>query len=555
MSEGNERNLESIAPEAVENENIEMNEEAAQMADAVETADAAPANEEMDAPAQRDSDKKKKRKKSNILVPVAIVLVVVLVAFGTLVGYGLGRVRSDRDVEQVEAVEEQPEDLDEVQPYDAFVEELTQENQHALDALAGEDSFFSADAEVLLGEEGLLGEDPLQSDELAGGEGAQKVVEPVVVAEFGDGQTLMSGEVLEEYYEQLSTYILSGYSEEDVAEMLLDEVMESMVKERVLAGHAKEMGLDELSEEDYAKIEAQAKETFEEYRTYYRNYVAETEDMTDAEANAAAEKLLLEYEGITYEGLLTDTEANWWQQKLYDAVTADITVDDAEIRADYGERLEEQKQNFTEFPEDYEFNQSNGEVIVYNLPGYRAVKVLKLGFEDPEAIVAVYGIADELTGWDDEEAVERQEEPKEDLDGYYANLETRAQEALEQLRAGADMDEMILSIGSDDGMLDERMRKMGYYVSSDSTLWPEAFISAAMALEEVGDYSEPVRTEEGVCILQYLGDVPEGEVPFEDVRDVLAEEALDTLRYRAYAAKTEEWLEEANPSYYPERMQ
>ena len=549
MSEGNERNLESIAPEAAENVNIEQKEEAVQATDVAE------ASGEMNAPAQKKSGgkKKKKRKKNNILVALVIVLVAVLVVFGVLVGYGLGRVRNERNAEQGDAAEEQADEANEIQPYDAFIEELTQENQQALDALAGENGGISANAEALLGEEGLLGEDPLLSDELNGGE--IEAAEPVVVAEFGDGQTLMSDEVLAEYYDQLSMYILSGYNEEDVAEMLLYEVMESMVSEHVLAEHAKEMGLMELTEEDHAEIEAQAKEIFEEYRTYYRDHVADVEGMTDEEANAAAEELMLEYEDITYDSLLAETEESWWEQKLYNAITASVTVDDAEIRADYEQRLAEQKESFTEFPEDYEFSQSNGEVIVYNLPGYRAVKVLTLGFEDPEAIVALNGISDDFIGWDDEEESEHQEVSQEELDGYYAAPEARAQEALEQLRAGADMDEMIKSIGADDDMLNERTSGMGYYVSSDSTLWPEAFISAAMALEEVGDYSEPVRTEEGVSILQYIGDVPEGEVPFEDVRDALAQEAQDSLRYRAYSAQVEAWLEEADPSYYPERMQ
>ena len=547
MSEGNERNLESVAPEAAEN--IQLNSESEQVTDAV---NAASADEKMNAQPQRESGskqggkkKKKKSKKKNVVLPLVIVLVVVLVIFGILVGYGLGRVR---DMRQAESDEEQSvnlNDLEDVQDYDAFTEELTQENQQALAALAGEDSYFSGDADALLGEDALL------DDELFDGEGEQSTSEPVVVAEFGDGQTLMSDEVLDAYSEQLSMYILSGYSEGDVAETLLDDVLQSMVSERVMAEHAKEMGLDKLSDEDRAGIEAQAKGTFDEYVAYYREFEVDAAGMTDEEAKAAAEELLLEYEGVTYEGLLAETEEDWWEQKLYDAITADVTINDAQIQANYAERLEEQKESFTEFPEDYEFSQSNGEVIVYNLPGYRAVKVLMLGFADQETAMAVYGLADELAEMDGEADAAHQAE----LDGYYADPEARAKQALEKLRAGADMDEMILSIGADEGMANDRLRGMGYYVSSNSTLWPEEFVSAAMALQEVGDYSEPVRTEDGVCILRYLGDVPEGEVPLENVRDVLAEETLDAARYNVYAQQTEAWLEEANPRYYPERLQ
>ena len=51
----------------------------------------------------------------------------------------------------------------------------------------------------------------------------------MVVAEFGDGQTLMSDEVMEAYGEELTSYIFSGYSEEEVAETVLDEVLRDMV--------------------------------------------------------------------------------------------------------------------------------------------------------------------------------------------------------------------------------------------------------------------------------------------------------------------------------------
>ena len=560
MSEGNERNLESIAPEAAEN--IQQNDEIEKLAEpaaeepvAVEPADIPELDDDREnaprksEPSKKDGKdkKKKKRGKKNAVLPLVIALVGVLVILAVLVGYGLGRVGSGR-VEPEESVEEPADPMDqaEIQAYDAFMEELTGENQQALDALAGADSYFDEGADALRGENGMLDEDALDGANAG---------EPVVVAEYGDGQQLMSDEVLEEYSEQLSTYILSGYSEEEIAETLLDDVLQTMVNERILAAHAQELGVYELNDEDRAEIEAQAAATYAEYVAYYRNNVVSTAGMSDEEADAAVKEYLLDFEGVNYESLVNEIGGSWWEQKLYDRITADVTVDDAAVRADYVQRVEEQKQDFTESPDDYEFTQMNGEIIVYNLPGYRSVKMLLLGFADDEAAMSVYALQDELASLEAEGDAENQTEHKAELDEYYAEPEARAKEALEQLRAGADMDEMILSIGADEGMRNERLREQGYYVSSESLLRPVEFIEAAMALENVGDYSEPVRTEEGVCILQYLGDVSEGEVPLADVRDALADEALDAARYDAYAKQVEAWLDEANPSYYPERMQ
>ena len=545
MSEGNERNLEGIAPEAAENIQEQKVETAEPTPDLDDRENAPGARGDEPEKPKKKKKKGKKRKNRGVIVPLAIILAVVLVAFGVLVGFGLSRVRGEREevvqtsgdifIDGVNAI-------DDIAPFDEFAEEQTGANQMALDALAGETGFFDEGASALMGE-----------DELFGGEAlvGEPAGEPVVVAEFGDGQQLMSDEVLEEYSNQMSIYILSGYSEAELAETMLDDVLRTMVSQRVLEAHAREMGLYELSEEDRAAIAAQAEEMYEEYLSFYRESMVNGEGMTEEEINGAAKSYLLDNQGIDYDSIYAELEESWWEQKIYDAITSGVTIDDAAVQAAYDQQLAEQKEAFAEYPADYEFSQMNGELIVYNLPGYRAVKMLLLGFDDLETEMSVYALIDELDG----ESAAHAQEHQAELNAYYAEPEARAAEALEQLRAGADMDELILSMGTDAGMMDERQREMGYYVSADSLLWSAEFVNAAMALENVGDYSEPVRIIEGVCILQYLGEVPEGEVPLEDVRELLAQETLEEARNEAYESQILAWLEEANPSYYPERMQ
>ena len=565
MSEGNERNLESVAPEAVENMREQVSEPAAAPeAEPAAEAQAAPdLDDRENAPAPREpkpkdkKKKKKKKKRSSVIVPLAIVLAVALVLLGVLVGYGLSVVRNARRAaDQADAQQDifsaGLDEIGDLPAYNAFNEEMTGENQQALDALAGEAGFFDDSANALLGEDALFAADMADGD--LGGF-LEPAGEPVVVAEFGDGQQLMSDEVLEEYSTQLSMNILSGYSEAEIAETLLDEVLHSMVSDRVLEAHARELGLYDVDDEDRAEIEAQAAEIYDEYLSYYRESVVSTAGMSEEEIEGAAKAYLLDYEGVTYENVYADIEANWWQQKLYAHITDSVTADDAVVQAAYEARLAEQKQDFDAYPDDYEFSQMNGETILYHLPGYRAVKMLLLGFESEETAVRIYELAEELAALEGDALNQHLSEHQAELDGYYADPEARAAEALEQLRNGADMDELILSAGTDAGMMDERQRAMGYYVSAGSVLWPAPFIDAAMGLESVGDYSEPVRTDEGVCILQYLGDVPEGAVPLADVREELMQETLDAAQYEAYAAQVQAWLEEANPSYYPERMQ
>ncbi len=537
MSEENDRNLQSVAPEAKENENIEQAKDEAKAAEGKDRS-----------PAKKSSSGKKKGKKKgkgrSAIVPVAIALAVLLVVFALLVGYGLGRVRGGEgasDAEPGAEVTSEP-------AYDAFTEALTQQNEHALEALAGGGEEADADMSILMGEDDLFNENAGEAED---GDDEAPAAEPVVVAEYGDGKQVMSDEVMEAYNEELNVHILSGSSEEEVADTLLNDVLRSAVSARVEEEHAKELGLYELSEEDRAEIEAEAREDYEEYVQFYRDSELDAEGMSEEEAEAAAREQLLESDGVSYESIVAQLEEGRWAQKLFDHVTGDVTVDDAAVQAAYDARVAEQEKSFNDYPDDYEFSQWNGDLVLYNLPGYRAVKMLLLGFDDEESAMTAYALNDELGLLD---AGIDEAERQAALDECYAGPEARAQEALAQLRGGASMDELILSIGEDEGMKDDRRRAQGYYISEDSSQ-PEELVAAAMALENVGDYTEPIRVEDGVCILQYIGDVAQGPVPLDQVRDELREEVLTEARNNAYNAQVRAWVEEAHPTYYPERMQ
>ena len=92
-------------------------------------------------------------------------------------------------------------------------------------------------------------------------------------------------------------------------------------------------------------------------------------------------------------------------------------------------------------------------------------------------------------------------------------------------------------------------------VCADSSLWTQELVDAAMALANPGDVSGIVRTGDGVYILQYVEDVPEGTVAMSEVYDELSAQTRETARYLAYETQINTWMEEADPKYYPERMQ
>ena len=407
-------------------------------------------------------------------------------------------------------------------------EDMSDENRAAMAALAGEDTAVEADMSYLVGGDELTGENvDTQSDD------------DVVVAEY-DGGSVLSSEAAEAYSAKISSLIFDGFDEEEVGSSVLTGVLEDLVSERILKMHAQELGLCELTDEDETQIEAQAEQSYSEQMDLCRQS-SDTQNMSDEEV----EKYLRDYEGVTLDSVKSEIEDGWWKQKIYDAITQDVTVDDAQVRTSYDTLLEEQQERFGEYPDDYESEQMSGGTIVYNLPGYRAVRLLLIGFDDGDTAAEVA----ELSGEDaDEDAQTR-------LDELYAQTEEKAQEVLAQLNAGADFEEMIVQYGSDEGMKDEMLRGTGYYVSEDSLLWSSEMIEAAMALENVGDISGMIRLDGGVGLLQYVGEVPEGAVAYEDVKEALTQETLANMKQETYDAQLATWIESANVKYYPERMQ
>ena len=136
----------------------------------------------------------------------------------------------------------------------------------------------------------------------------------------------------------------------------------------------------------------------------------------------------------------------------------------------------------------------------------------------------------------------------------YAAIQPTVDEVLEKIAAGEDFDALIEQYGQDPGMESSPAKEDGYPVSADSTNWVAEFRDAAMALENVGDVSEPVRSEYGIHIIKYVSEAAEGEVGLDAVRDALETEVLTQKQDEAYNAAVEAWVEEADAKIYKDRL-
>jgi len=103
-------------------------------------------------------------------------------------------------------------------------------------------------------------------------------------------------------------------------------------------------------------------------------------------------------------------------------------------------------------------------------------------------------------------------------------------------------------------MQNEPTATEGYAVAAESTTWDPAFTEGAMSIEAIGQISEPVRGQNGIHIIYYLGDITPGPVPFEEIADAVREEAQQDKVSETYQAQVDAWVEEANPVYHLDRF-
>lgn len=489
---------------------------------------------------------KKRRRKPGVPTLLVVFLLIIAIIFGGLVGFAIARSTDDSRA-QLQMANDRIMELENTLTLIGFSSETDEVDEFIFD-----DSADIEGVEALAGEFGDETAGMWNDDSLLAGT-LTEPAESVVVAEFDGGQ-LTSEEVIPEYNDQLTTQIFAGYNAEEISDSLLQEVLSYMVSDKIIEEKAKALGLTTLTAEDESAIAAEAYEIYADQLAYYSAFVTEI-GMTPEAINEAAAEYMETEEGISLESITQELKDTWWAQKFYDYTVQGVTVTDEEVKAEYDALLASQKENFTAYPEEYEYAHTNNDLLLYNPEGYRAVKHILIPFTNVEDEAAATDLMDQIAQLDPSQDAETIMQYQSQLDAIYASLEATADEVLNKLNAGESFDSLIHAYGADDGMAMEPMHSKGYYISSNSFLWSNEFVEGAMMLEKVGDISAPVRSSYGVHIIQYVADVKAGEVPFAEVQAQMKEEVLAMAQADYYEDQRALWLQSANVQYYPERLQ
>lgn len=355
-----------------------------------------------------------------------------------------------------------------------------------------------------------------------------------IAAEF-DGGVVTVGEAAEEYQMVASYYTMLGLDVSQYAESTKQEILNSLVEDKLLEIKAREFGVYELSDERRAELEAQVRAEYEDNVNYYMTFRYE-DGKSEAEIRSETEAYLRE-NGLSYEEMLATAEQEAWRDSLYEYVTADMTITDAQLQAFYDEQLTTMEMTYSASYEEYEADCDAGRTVVWNPEGVRCVQGILIEFDSDQAEQYANLQAELAAG---------NTANMDQVDALYQSLRPRAQEALDRLQQGEDFEALMAEYGG--------TGTQGIRISNQSVMYGDAVRDEAMALTNVGDVSGLVECDRGIYILRYMGEVTPGPVPFEEVADGLRANYEEEIKFSQYNETVAGWMEAANIRYYPERF-
>ena len=374
---------------------------------------------------------------------------------------------------------------------------------------------------------------------------------------------------MNQYYNQMySAYGMSASFPTDEA-TITTQVIDTYVNQLVGIQKAKELGLNELTEEEKAEVEATAQESYNSFldsvaSTYLGGSTLEGDELRAEAAKYAEENAITTADG---RNKLEDFVASAQDAKAIDKLQAyiikDVAVTEEEIQADYDAKVESAKADYETNPDNYGYSRMNGATVYYAPAGYRMVKhiLVPISEEDTaattEAQTALTAAQTALTSAAEDADKDALQAAVDEAQAAYdaaqanglANAKVKADEIYALATAeGADFDALISEYSTDS------MPAEGYAIREGYAYFVEPFVTGAMALENVGDISEPVESTYGYHIIQYVGDVEEGPVDLETVRASIESSLLSAKQDETTTATMAQYVSEANVKTYADRM-
>ncbi len=419
-----------------------------------------------------------------------------------------------------------------------------------------------------------------------------------------DGGTVTKFDVTADYYNQYSymyyIYSMYGYTmDESQAQGILQNVVEAHMNTRATLLKAEEMGIT-LTDDEIAECESAGQTSYQEaYDKAYESAEGDSEELKQKNTEYA-----LYEQGETLEEYINQQKWTKIVDKVEEVVKANVAeISDDDLEAAYTAQLAEDQAAYESNLSTFETDMNDPEKVITWMPeGYRTAKHILVKVDESvltpvtdayaalaTAQTALDALKAELTTATAPEATVQPDatataeataeataaatprptaDIQADIDAKAAEVATletdlatkkaaciatvqgKLDEIYQKLASGESFDSVMAEYGEDPGMQEDPSMTRGYLVSATSTTWDTHFRDAAMALQNVGDYTlEPVISSSGVHIISYHSDVTPGAVPLEDIRDAFYTAALTEAQDSYMQEQLSSWVAALNPVY------
>ncbi len=310
-----------------------------------------------------------------------------------------------------------------------------------------------------------------------------------------------------------------------------------LINERIINDKAAELGVDQFTQEELDKLEADYQENLKAQFEYFGTYVADYGTL--AEGETIGEDLMLSRGEVEFDKYLADCQLTrddllTWQrnallvEKVQQAVTKDIVIDDSDAQDVLDGYIATIKQLYEEDPVSYE---TGGQNMSFWLPeGSRNIKHILIAMEEMDSDEIAY-----LRDSGDEAGADALRAEK------LAPLEQQATEIINMLDNGADFDELIKEFSAD--AAGSAMYPEGYTVIPNSVSFVEDFVEAAYAVENIGDYVLAA-SDYGWHIVMYASDAEIPQETLDMYKGYVMESLMEKAQTETFNNALTEWQKE-----------
>lgn len=387
----------------------------------------------------------------------------------------------------------------------------------------------------------------------------------------------------EQMYQEAQMYMSYGmsYDFQDSSKLQAAQeyVIENYFKPNlVVKAKISELGLDQFTPEELEEITAKATESYNTQRESVKTYDFSASKLEGDALEQAIDERMIEY-GLNLDLFIESEKSKATETRLKEKIVEGITVTDQEVEDAFNQKVEADREAFAADPSSFASVVNNGTTVYYSPAGARFVKHILRSFPD-ETKTEITGLNSQLTSLEAEitsineeltalnnnaeaDASEKETLAKElsDKEAQLTNLkkeledkktaaaallEEDVQKVLAKLEEGTPFDEVMAEFGEDPGMTQEPAKTTGYAIVENMSKFDPAFVKAGMALENIGDVSEPVVGLSGVHILQFTSEIKEGSIDFESVKTNIYDELLTQKQDEHYQAEVDAWVAAAN---------